>query len=261
MRISIIGSGYVGLVSGAGLAESGHQVLCMDVDQARIRRLNNGEVPIFEPGLEPLMQHNAAERRLRFSTSIEEAVAHAEVLLIAVGTPSGEDGSADLSHVLAVAAAVGEHLQNTLLVVVKSTVPVGTCAAVRETIARHLEQRGVEVRFDVASNPEFLAEGRAVEDFMRPDRIIIGVDSPLAETRLRAMYSPFNRNHEKILAMDVRSSELTKYAANAMLATKISLMNEIANIAGKVGADVEQVRRGIGSDPRIGYPFIYPGPG
>ena len=261
MRVSIAGSGYVGLVSGAGLSEVGHHVVCMDIDEARVQGLKNGVVPIFEPGLEKMLRNNSSQGRLEFTSSISRAVEHAEVLFIAVGTPPDEDGSADLSHVLAVAAAIGEELTKTLLVVIKSTVPVGTCARVRDTITEKLGERGVEVEFSVASNPEFLKEGAAISDFMKPDRIVVGVDNEEAESLLRELYAPFNRNHQKLLCMDVRSSELTKYAANAMLATKISLMNEISNIADQVGADIEHVRNGIGSDPRIGYSFIYPGAG
>ncbi len=261
MRVSIVGSGYVGLVSGAGLSEVGHHVRCMDIDERRIEGLRNGVVPIFEPGLEALITENARQGRLDFTTSLESAVEHAEVLFIAVGTPPGEDGSADLSHVLAVGKGIGELLQKPLLVVVKSTVPVGTCEKVREAIQRALDARGADVRFSVASNPEFLKEGAAISDFMKPDRIVVGTDDEEAGLLLRELYAPFNRNHEKLLAMDIRSSELTKYAANTMLATKISLMNELANLAERVGADIEQVRRGIGSDPRIGYSFIYPGVG
>jgi UDPglucose 6-dehydrogenase len=261
MRISIVGSGYVGLVSGAGLSDVGHHVLCMDIDRQRVDGLRRGEVPIFEPGLEHMIRRNMNEGRLEFSTEIEAAVAHCQVLFIAVGTPPEEDGSADLSHVLAVAAEVGDCLDKPLLVVVKSTVPVGTCETVRETIRDRLDSRGVSHAFSVASNPEFLKEGAAIGDFMKPDRIVIGVDNAQAESLLRELYAPFNRNHEKLLCMDVRSSELTKYAANTMLATKISLMNELSNVAARVGADIEQIRKGIGSDPRIGYSFIYPGPG
>jgi UDPglucose 6-dehydrogenase len=261
MRISVVGSGYVGLVSGAGLSDVGHHVVCMDINQERIEGLRKGIVPIFEPGLERMLTRNAGDHRLEFTTSIEKAVRHAEVLFIAVGTPPDEDGSADLSHVLAVADSVGGCLQKPLLVVVKSTVPVGTCGRVRDAIARRLEERGVDIAFSVASNPEFLKEGAAIADFMKPDRIVIGVENPESEALLRELYAPFNRNHEKLLCMDVRSSELTKYAANAMLATKISLMNELSNVAAHVGADIEHVRNGIGSDPRIGYSFIYPGAG
>lgn len=261
MRVSIAGSGYVGLVSGAGLSDVGHHVVCMDIDEARVEGLKNGVVPIFEPGLEDMLQSNSSQGRLEFTSSIAHAVEHAEVLFIAVGTPPDEDGSADLSHVLAVAAAVGEQLDKSLLVVVKSTVPVGTCERVRDTISRKLSERGVSAEFSVASNPEFLKEGAAIADFMKPDRIVVGVENENAEALLRELYAPFNRNHQKLLCMDVRSSELTKYAANAMLATKISLMNELSNVASHVGADIEQVRNGIGSDPRIGYSFIYPGAG
>ena len=261
MRISIVGSGYVGLVSGAGLSDVGHHIVCMDIDQARIEGLNNGVVPIFEPGLEKMIRQNSSQGRLEFSSSITRAIDHAEVLFIAVGTPPGEDGSADLSHVLAVAGDIGSNLDKPFLVVVKSTVPVGTCEKVRETIAGKLDERGVDVEFSVASNPEFLKEGAAISDFMKPDRIVVGVDNERAEALLRELYAPFNRIHEKLLCMDVRSSELTKYAANAMLATKISLMNELSNVASAVGADIEHVRNGIGSDPRIGYSFIYPGSG
>ena len=261
MRISIVGSGYVGLVSGAGLSEVGHHVLCMDIDEARIEGLRNGVVPIYEPGLEAMLKDNAEQGRLEFTTSLSEAIDYADVLFIAVGTPPEEDGSADLSHVLSVASGIGEYLEKPLLVVVKSTVPVGTCDKVRNTIEARLRQRGKQVGFHVASNPEFLKEGAALTDFMRPDRIIVGTDSEEAEHLLRELYAPFNRNHEKLLCMDVRSSELTKYAANAMLATKISLMNELSNVAERVGADIEHVRIGIGSDPRIGYSFIYPGVG
>jgi UDPglucose 6-dehydrogenase len=261
MRISVIGSGYVGLVSGAGLSDVGHHVVCMDIDEARVAGLENGQVPIFEPGLEEMLHRNHADGRLEFTTSMQRAVEHAEVIFIAVGTPPDEDGSADLSHVLDVAAGIGEHLEREMLVVVKSTVPVGTCERVQEAIQARLVDRGAELGFSVASNPEFLKEGAAVSDFMKPDRIVIGVDSEDAEAVLRELYAPFNRNHEKLLCMDVRSSELTKYAANAMLATKISLMNELSNLAARVGADIEHVRNGIGSDPRIGYSFIYPGAG
>jgi len=261
MRISIVGSGYVGLVSGAGLSDVGHHVVCMDINEARVEGLRNGVVPIFEPGLDEILQTNSSQGRLEFSTSLEHAVEHAEVLFIAVGTPPDEDGSADLSHVLAVAAGVGDCLEKPLLVVVKSTVPVGTCDKVRATISRKLDERGSDVSFSVASNPEFLKEGAAIADFMKPDRIVVGVDSERAEALLRELYAPFNRNHEKLLCMDVKSSELTKYAANAMLATKISLMNELSNVAERVGADIEHVRNGIGSDPRIGFSFIYPGAG
>ncbi len=261
MRLSIIGSGYVGLVSGAGLSEVGHHVVCMDIDAARIERLQQGVVPIFEPGLESMLLDNAAQGRLRFTSSIAEAARHARVIFIAVGTPPDEDGSADLRHVLAVAEALGQNLDQPALIVVKSTVPVGTCEKVRDAANLALRERGMNFEVTVASNPEFLKEGAAIADFMKPDRIVIGTDSEEAETLLRELYAPFNRNHEKLLCMDVRSSELTKYAANTMLATKISLMNELSNLAERVGADIEHVRIGIGSDPRIGYSFIYPGVG
>ena len=261
MRISIVGSGYVGLVSGAGLSEVGHHVVCMDINEKRIENLRNGIVPIFEPGLDEMLRENSQQGRLKFTASISETIEQAQVLFIAVGTPPDEDGSADLSHVLAVAKAVGLHIEKPLLVVVKSTVPVGTCEKVSECIAQELEGRGLDIDFTVASNPEFLKEGAAISDFMKPDRIIVGVENEEAEALLRELYAPFNRNHEKLLCMDVRSSELTKYAANAMLATKISLMNELSNVAERVGADIEHVRNGIGSDPRIGFSFIYPGAG
>ncbi|ANB17211.1 UDP-glucose dehydrogenase family protein [Dokdonella koreensis] len=261
MRVTIFGTGYVGLVTGACLAEVGNEVTCVDVDAGKIARLEAGEVPIFEPGLEVLVRDNRAAGRLRFTTSAAAGIAGAQLIFIAVGTPPDEDGSADLSHVLAVAHTIGAELAEPVVVVNKSTVPVGTADRVRATITAALAERGAAIAFDVASNPEFLKEGDAVKDCMRPDRIIIGSDSAQAVARLRALYAPFNRNHDRIVVMDVRSAELTKYAANAMLATKISFMNEIAAIAEQVGADVEQVRLGIGSDPRIGYHFIYPGAG
>ena len=261
MRVTIFGTGYVGLVTGTCLAEVGNDVVCVDVDAEKIARLERGEIPIYEPGLEPLVRANRASGHLKFTTDAAEAVAHAQLIFIAVGTPPDEDGSADLSHVLTVARTVGRTLNRYAVVVNKSTVPVGTADSVRATITAELAARGSEVTFDVVSNPEFLKEGDAVQDCLRPDRIIIGADSARAVEMLKALYAPFNRNHERIVLMDVRSAELTKYAANAMLATKISFMNEIANIAEQVGADVELVRRGIGSDPRIGYHFIYPGAG
>jgi UDPglucose 6-dehydrogenase len=261
MRVTIFGTGYVGLVTGACLAEVGNDVVCVDVDAAKIARLERGEIPIYEPGLEPLVRANHASGHLKFTTDASVAVAHAQIVFIAVGTPPDEDGSADLSHVLNVARTLGQLLSRYAVVVNKSTVPVGTADAVKRTIASELALRGSEVSFDVVSNPEFLKEGDAVQDCLRPDRIVVGADSARAVEALKALYAPFNRNHERIVLMDVRSAELTKYAANAMLATKISFMNEIANIAEQVGADVEQVRRGIGSDPRIGYHFIYPGAG
>ena len=261
MRVAIFGTGYVGLVTGTCLAEVGNDVICVDVDALKVARLERGEIPIFEPGLSPLVVDNHAAGRLHFTTDAESAIAHGEIIFIAVGTPPEEDGSADLSHVLDVARTIGRALERPAIIVNKSTVPVGTADRVRDTIAAELAQRGVEVHFDVVSNPEFLKEGDAVQDCMRPDRIIIGSDSARAISALRTLYAPFNRNHDRLVLMDVRSAELTKYAANAMLATKISFMNEIANIAERVGADVEQVRLGIGSDPRIGYHFIYPGAG
>jgi len=261
MRVTIFGTGYVGLVTGACLAEVGNDVMCVDVDEAKIARLERGEIPIYEPGLEPLVRANRASGHLKFTTEASVALAHAQIVFIAVGTPPDEDGSADLSHVLTVARTVGKLLSRYAVVVNKSTVPVGTADAVRQAIAGELGARGSEIPFDVVSNPEFLKEGDAVQDCLRPDRIVVGADSARAVEALRVLYAPFNRNHERIVLMDVRSAELTKYAANAMLATKISFMNEIANIAEQVGADVEQVRRGIGSDPRIGYHFIYPGAG
>ena len=261
MNITIFGTGYVGLVTGTCLAEVGHDVVCVDIDVHKVDGLNQGVIPIYEPGLAPMVQTNHAAGRLRFSTDAAAGIAHADIVFIAVGTPQDEDGSADLTHVLEVAATIGGHLARPTLVVNKSTVPVGTGDRVHATIASRLAARGVEVAFDVVSNPEFLKEGDAVNDCMRPDRIVIGADNPAAVETLKQLYAPFNRNRERIVTMDVRSAELTKYAANAMLATKISFMNEIATIAEQVGADVEMVRQGIGSDPRIGWHFIYPGAG
>jgi UDPglucose 6-dehydrogenase len=261
MKISIFGSGYVGLVTGACLAEVGNDVLCMDVDEAKIRALQQGRIPIFEPGLEDMVAHNLRNGRLAFTTDIAAAVGHGLFQFIAVGTPPGEDGSADLQHVLSVAAGIGRHIGDYRIVVNKSTVPVGTADKVRAVIQRELDARGAKLEFDVVSNPEFLKEGAAIDDFMRPVRIVIGTDNPRTTELLRALYAPFNRSHERVIRMDIRSAELTKYAANAMLATKISFMNELANLAERLGADIEQVRIGIGSDPRIGYHFIYPGAG
>ena len=261
MDVTIFGTGYVGLVTGTCLAEVGHDVVCVDIDAAKVEGLNRGVIPIYEPGLTPMVQANHAAGRLRFTTDAAAGIAHGDIVFIAVGTPPDEDGSADLKYVLAVARTIGQHLQKPVVVVDKSTVPVGTADKVRAAIAAVLAERGVEIAFDVVSNPEFLKEGAAVEDCMRPDRIVIGADSAAAIVRLKCLYAPFNRNHDRIVSMDVRSAELTKYAANAMLATKISFMNEIANIAEQVGADVEMVRKGIGSDPRIGWHFIYPGAG
>ncbi|RMH94922.1 UDP-glucose/GDP-mannose dehydrogenase family protein [Lysobacter pythonis] len=261
MRVAIFGTGYVGLVTGACLAEVGHQVVCVDVDAAKVAGLENGVIPIYEPGLESMVKANHAAGRLRFTTDAASAVDFGDVVFIAVGTPPDEDGSADLQYVLAVARSIGRHLARPAVVVDKSTVPVGTADKVRAVIAETLAGRGADIRFEVVSNPEFLKEGDALNDCMRPDRIVIGADNAEAIETMRRLYAPFNRNHERMVTMDVRSAELTKYAANAMLATKISFMNEIANIAEKVGADIEMVRKGIGSDPRIGWHFIYPGAG
>lgn len=261
MRVAIFGTGYVGLVTGTCLADVGHQVVCVDIDQAKVDGLNRGVIPIYEPGLEPMVKANHAASRLAFTTDAASAITHGQVIFIAVGTPPDEDGSADLQYVLAVARTIGTHMAVPTVVVNKSTVPVGTADKVRAAIAEVLAARGVEIAFDVVSNPEFLKEGDAVADCMRPDRIVVGASNPDSVALMRRLYAPFNRNHDRVVEMDVRSAELTKYAANAMLATKISFMNEIANIAEKVGADVEQVRQGIGSDPRIGWHFIYPGAG
>lgn len=261
MNVTIIGTGYVGLVSGTCLAEVGNHVLCIDNNESKIEGLNRAELPIYEPGLESLVEENLSAKRLSFSTDLDYGVEFSEVLFIAVGTPPGEDGSADLSHVLAVAAQIGEHIDRYKVVVTKSTVPVGTSDKVRNTIQKVLDDRQVSVDFDVVSNPEFLKEGAAVEDFLKPDRIVVGVDSDRSFEIMHRLYQPFNRNHERVIRMDIRSSELTKYAANALLATKISFMNEMANLAEKLSADIESVRQGIGSDPRIGYHFIYPGCG
>lgn len=261
MKITIFGSGYVGLVTGACFAEVGNEVMCVDIDENKINRLLNGEIPIYEPGLDTIVTENLREGRLKFTTSITDGVDFGLYQFIAVGTPPDEDGSADLSHVLSVAESIGRNMEDYRIVINKSTVPVGTADLVRETIRTVLEERGQAIDFDVVSNPEFLKEGDAVDDFMKPDRIIVGVDNPRTKELLRNLYAPFNRSHERFIAMDIRSAELTKYAANAMLATKISFMNEIANIAERAGADVEAVRRGIGSDSRIGFSFIYPGVG
>lgn len=261
MKVTIFGSGYVGLVTGACLAEVGHHVVCVDIDQAKVDALDSGRVPIHEPGLAALLSANRSARRLEFTTDAASAIHHGEILFIAVGTPPDEDGSADLRQILDVARTVGKHLMRPAIVVNKSTVPVGTAEKVAATIAAELALRGESHPFDVVSNPEFLKEGDAIADCMRPDRIILGSDSPAAIECLTRLYAPFNRNHGRIVRMDARSAELTKYAANAMLATKISFMNEIANIAERFGADVEMVRQGIGSDPRIGWDFIYAGVG
>jgi UDPglucose 6-dehydrogenase len=261
MRVTIFGSGYVGLVTGACLADAGNHVICVDVDAAKIERLNRGEVPIHEPGLDALIKRNAEAGRIEFTTDAVKGVEHGLFQLIAVGTPPGEDGSADLRYVLNVARTIGTHMSRYCIVITKSTVPVGTADKVREELARTLAGRGVKGDFDVVSNPEFLKEGAAIADFIKPDRVVIGTDNPRPTEYMRALYEPFIRNHDRLIVMDIRSSELTKYAANAMLATKISFMNELANIAERVGADIEKVRIGIGSDPRIGYSFIYPGTG
>jgi UDPglucose 6-dehydrogenase len=261
MNVTVIGTGYVGLVTGACLADAGNSVFCLDLDAKKIERLNRGEIPIFEPGLEPIVKRNEAAGRLQFSTDIAASVAHGDIQLIAVGTPPGEDGSADLQHVIAAARNIGRLMDGYKVVVTKSTVPVGTADKVKHAIIEEQKKRHLGNDFTVVSNPEFLKEGAAVEDFMRPDRIIIGADDPRAITLLRQLYSPFQRNRERIIVMSVRSAELTKYAANAMLATRISFMNEVANLAEAIGADIEEVRRGIGSDPRIGYQFLYAGAG
>ena len=261
MRVTIFGSGYVGLVTGACLAETGNHILCVDIDAEKIERLNRGELPIYEPGLDSIVKRARDARRLDFTTDVAAGVDHGLFQFIAVGTPSDEDGSADLQHVLAVTRSIGEHLTDYRIIVNKSTVPVGTADKVRTELQAALDQRDVHVEFDVVSNPEFLKEGSAIEDFMKPDRIIIGTDNPRTAELLRTLYEPFNRNRDRAILMDVRSAELTKYAANAMLATKISFMNELANLAERVGADIEHIRAGIGSDPRIGYGFIYPGCG
>ena len=261
MRVAIFGTGYVGLVTGTCLADAGHQVVCVDIDQAKVDGLNQGVIPIYEPGLEPMVKANHAASRLAFTTDAAAAIGHGQVVFIAVGTPPDEDGSADLQYVLAGAPTSGRQIRGPTGVVNKSTVPVGTADKVRAAIAEELAARGADIAFDVVSNPEFLKEGDAVADCMRPDRIIIGASSAESVAVMRRLYAPFNRNHDRVVEMNVRSAELTKYAANAMLATKISFMNEMANIAERVGADIEQVRQGIGSDPRIGWHFIYPGAG
>jgi UDPglucose 6-dehydrogenase len=261
MRVTIFGSGYVGLVTGACLADAGNDVVCVDVDAAKIERLNRGDVPIHEPGLDALIKRNADAGRLKFTTDAAAGVAHGLFQLIAVGTPSDEDGSADLRYVLAVARTIGQHMSDYRIVIDKSTVPVGTADKVKAEIAKTLAARGTTVEFDVVSNPEFLKEGAAIADFMKPDRVVIGTENPRTTELMRALYEPFTRNHDRLIVMDIRSAELTKYAANAMLATKISFINELAGIAERVGADIEKVRRGIGSDARIGYSFIYPGAG
>jgi UDPglucose 6-dehydrogenase len=261
VKVTVFGSGYVGLVTGACFAEAGNHVVCVDIDAGKVARLQQGEIPIHEPGLDDLVRRNQEKGRLRFTTSAEEGIAHGLFQFIAVGTPPEEDGSADLSHVLSVAETIGRHMSDYRIVVDKSTVPVGTADKVRERIEQTLGERGVKVEFDVVSNPEFLKEGAAIADFMKPDRVVVGTDNTRTAELLKALYDPFTRNRERMIVMDVRSAELTKYAANAMLATKISFMNEMANLAERMGADIEKVRLGIGSDPRIGYSFIYPGAG
>ena len=262
MKIAVFGTGYVGLVQGSVLAEVGHDVLCVDVDAKKVEGLKAGRIPIFEPGLEDIVRKNHAEGRLNFTTDAAAAVEHGRIVFIAVGTPPDEDGSADLKYVLAVARTIAEHMEEAKVVVTKSTVPVGTADKVRAKLNETLKARGrSDLHFDVVSNPEFLKEGAAVADCMRPDRIVIGTSDQESEELLREVYAPFSRNHDKLIVMDVRSAELTKYAANCMLATKISFMNEMANLAERLGADIEMVRQGIGSDQRIGYHFIYPGAG
>ncbi len=261
MRIVIVGTGYVGLVTGTCFAEMGNQVTCVDIDKTKIEALREGKVPIYEPGLESMVLQNADAGFLLFSSNLAESMGDAEFVFIAVGTPPGEDGSADLSHVLAVAAEIGRHLDHYVVVVDKSTVPVGTAEKVRVAIQAELDGRAADIPFDVVSNPEFLKEGAAIDDFIRPDRVVIGADSEKAEEKMHQLYAPFLRNHDRILFMGIRDAEMTKYAANAMLATKISFMNEIAQVCDHLAVDVENVRRGIGSDQRIGYSFIYPGCG
>jgi UDPglucose 6-dehydrogenase len=261
MKVTVFGSGYVGLVTGACLANVGNRVCCVDIDAAKIGRLLKGDIPIYEPGLDEVVLENVANGQLRFTTDAEEGIKHGEVIFIAVGTPPKEDGSADLQYVLAVAKTIGTYIDEYKVIVGKSTVPVGTCDKIEAAISGQLAQRKLSVPFAVVSNPEFLKEGNAIDDFVKPDRIIVGTDDEKAKKKMLELYAPFNRNHNRVIFMDRRSSELTKYAANAMLATKISFINELANIAERVGADIEQVRQGIGSDPRIGYQFIYPGCG
>ncbi len=261
MNISVIGSGYVGLVSGTCFAEMGNKVTCIDIDQAKIKKLNQGIIPIFEPGLKNMVLKNLKNNNLFFTTDLSEGLQSSEIAFIAVGTPMGDDGSADLQYVLAVAKSLGQSMQKRLIVVDKSTVPIGTADKVKSTIQKELDKRGSDLEFDVVSNPEFLKEGAAIDDFMKPDRVVIGSESENAIKKMKELYSPFCRSHDRFITMDIRSAEMTKYAANAMLATKISFINEIANICEKVGADANQVRLGIGSDQRIGYSFIYPGVG
>jgi len=261
MDVAFHGTGYVGLVTGACMADTGNQVICVDIDEDKVERLKQGEIPIYEPGLQVVVERNIANGRLKFTTNVAEAIDSALFQFIAVGTPPDEDGSADMQYVLAVANSIGQEMDEYKVVINKSTVPVGTADRVHQAINGRLRERGVDIPFDVVSNPEFLKEGAAVNDFMKPHRIIIGTESDQAAEFMRALYEPFNRNHERLFFMDVRSAELTKYAANTMLATKISFMNELSGLAERLGADIEQVRVGIGSDPRIGYEFIYPGCG
>ena len=261
MKITVIGTGYVGLVSGTCLAEFGNDVLCLDVDPAKIKILEEGGVPIYEPGLQEMVRRNVAAGRLHFTTDVEKAVHFGTIQFIAVGTPPDEDGSADMKYVTAAARNIGKYMTDYKVIVDKSTVPVGTADAVQAAVADELKKRGVATPFSVVSNPEFLKEGAAIEDFMKPDRIVVGCADEQAALNMRAVYAPFQRNHDRLIVMDIRSAELTKYAANAMLATRISFMNELANLAEKLGADIESVRKGIGSDPRIGYDFLYAGAG
>jgi len=261
MKVTVIGTGYVGLVTGTCLAELGNDVVCLDVDAEKIRVLLNGDIPIYEPGLQDLVRRNTAANRLHFTTNVDEAVQHGTIQFIAVGTPPDEDGSADMQYVTAAAKAIGQHMTDYKVIVDKSTVPVGTGEKVRAAVAHELSLRGIDAPFSVVSNPEFLKEGAAVEDFMRPDRIVLGCDDEQAVQYMRALYSPLQRNHDRLIVMDCKSAELTKYAANAMLATRISFMNELANLADKLGADIENVRKGIGSDSRIGFDFLYAGCG
>ena len=261
MKIVVVGTGYVGLVSGTCFSEMGNHVTCIDIDSNKIENLKNGIIPIFEPGLETMVLKNVANGNLHFSTNLKDVLPQAQIVFIAVGTPMGEDGSADLQYVLAVAKSIGQAMEKRIIVVDKSTVPVGTADKVKETIQNQLDARGVNIAFDVVSNPEFLKEGAAIQDFMKPDRVVVGVESDVAMEKMRQLYAPFCMSHDRFIAMDIRSAEMTKYAANAMLATKISFMNEIANICERVGADANMVRIGIGSDNRIGYSFIYPGCG
>jgi UDPglucose 6-dehydrogenase len=261
MKITVIGTGYVGLVSGACLAELGNQVYCLDIDQKRIAVLNASQIPIYEPGLEAIVKRNVSAGRLQFGSDIAASVAFGEIQCIAVGTPPDEDGSADLRHVLAAARNIAAHMVSYKIIVNKSTVPVGTADIIKDMVSQELKRRAAQIDFSVVSNPEFLKEGSAIDDFLRPDRIVLGVSDERSAEAVRRLYGPLQRNHERMIVMDVRSAELTKYAANAMLATRISFMNELANLSEKLGADIEQVRRGMGSDPRIGHHFLYPGCG